>query len=186
MTTRLSRVLAVVLCLFATVPGLASAQVETTAEAWGAAVREADQTIDAFDDAFRRGDVVDMKRLAVEIRADPVAVQRLNMNGDDKLIREAIRQHDAIQAGTRDRLRETLARRYNVPPDSIEFFEATNAPRPGDRPKLGQDWDVTVRVNGRDIPHQDINGPVADAYFDAAHGRPPASADEARRFAHDL
>jgi len=186
--TRRSCVLAVIACLLLALalPGSARAQVETTVEAWAGAVREADQTIDAFEAAARRGDAVEMRRLAVEIRSDPVAVQRLNQFGDDALIREAARQHDAIQAGTRDRLRERLARQYNVPEDAIEFFEATNAPRPGDRPKLGQDWDVTVRVNGRDLPHTEIEGQVADAYFESTHGRPPASPDEARRFAHDL
>ncbi|SDE87681.1 hypothetical protein [Rhodospira trueperi] len=179
-------VLAVVACILLALPAPVRAQVETNVEAWVGAIREADETIQAFEAAARRGDAVEMRRLAVQLRADPVAVQRLNQFGDDRLIREAARQHDMIQSGTRDRLRERLAREYNVPEDAIEFFEATNAPNPGDRPKLGQDWDVTVRVNGRDIPHAEVEGRVADAYFEATHGRPPASPDEARRFARDL
>ena len=159
---------------------------ETNALAWARAIRQGDETWQAFETAWKNKDRAALRRLALEVRADPVAVRRLNMVGDPGMRQLVSLQHQSIQNTAKHELRLRLMEQHNVNWDDIEFFEATNAPKPGDAVKVGQDWDVTVRVRGRDIPHDQIADDVADVYFEAANGRPAASLDEARDFSHRL
>lgn len=42
-----------------------------------------------------------------------------------------------------------------VDPGQITTFKATNPPKPGDPAKVGQDWYITVRVEGlEDVHHE--------------------------------
>jgi hypothetical protein len=159
---------------------------ETNALAWARAIQQGDATWQAFETAWKNKDRAALRRLALEVRADPVAVRRLNLVGDPGMRQLVSLQHQSIQNTAKHELRLRLMEQHNVGWDDIEFFEATNAPRPGDAVKVGQDWDVTVRVRGRDIPHDQIADDVAEVYFEAANGRPAASLDEARDFSHRL
>ena len=189
----------------------ASAQSATTGAAWADAVEEADATWRAFRQAREAGDAAAMRRIAQEIRRNPLAVQRFNTIGTPGDIARVRQVHQSIQNKTKDIIRKRLMKDYNLPADAIEFFEATNRPTAG-RPRLGQDWDVTVRVNGQDLPVgrelpgssragsktirlgnrkvkiDPITDTVENAYFEAAHGRRPTpnDMDAVRDFADDM
>lgn len=186
----------------------ASAQTPTVGEAWGEAIEGADSTWRAFRKAREAGDADAMRRMAQEIRRNPLAVQRFNTFASQGDIARVKQIHESIQSATKDLVRKRLMKEYDVPAEAIEFFEATNKPS-GGRPRLGQDWDVTVRVNGTDLPIRvdptgapakpvkvrignrevdidPITDAVEEAYFEATHGRPPTGADEAAEFADDL
>lgn len=48
---------------------------------------------------------------------------------------------------------------------------------------MGQDWDVTARVKGKDVPLKGSQEVAHKAFYEAATGRPAPSAEAARHFA---
>jgi hypothetical protein len=176
-------------------------------KAYVQAVAAADARIQGFREALRSGDPLRQRQAALALRQDPMAVSRMNRFGGDQLKLAASRELAAVEQGTKDLVRQRLARQMGVAPEKIAFFEATN---PSGQPKVGQDWDVTARVEVgeverlneagqvvkekvyQDIRIKDSAGSVQEAYFEAATGKPrptdPAAAEkyarEATEFAH--
>lgn len=144
--------------------------------AWEEANRIARNRVADFDAAVKSGDPDRIRRAALELQSDPLAVQHLNRGSED-LIRAHNRVTDEIKAQTRQNIRERMAREWNsrnpdnpITPDDVEIFEPTNRRAASERPKAGQDWDVTVRVKGRDVPPSESQRIVNDSYFEAAGG----------------
>lgn len=162
--------------------GAAGAHAE--ADPWYAAVEQADARVAAFEQAVTRGDRAAMQRAALELQADPIAVKRFNQNSTDAFRAAHNEVTDAIKERTRELMREEMAKKLGVKPEQVTTFEATNPPRPGDPVKVGQDWDVTVRVDGRDVHHTVSGQYVNDAYYEAVHGTRPPSAEAANALAH--
>lgn len=151
---------------------------------WYQALSEADKRIQTFERAVDAGDTIAMQRAALELQADPIAVKRFNQSSTDAYRASHNRVTDGIKAKTRQRLRETIARERGVRPDQVTTFEATNPPKPGDPIKVGQDWDVTVRVDGVDVHHTVSGQHVNDAFYEAVNGTKPPSAKAANALAH--
>lgn len=144
--------------------------------AWEEANRIARNRVADFEAAVRTGDPERIRRAALELQSDPLAVQHLNRGSED-LIRAHNRVTDEIKAQTRQNIRERMASEWNrrnpdnpITPDDVEIFEPTNRRAPSERPKAGQDWDVTVRVKGKDVPPSESQRIVNDSYFEAAGG----------------
>ncbi|TCS72446.1 carboxypeptidase family protein [Sulfuritortus calidifontis] len=176
-------------------------------KAYTMAVQAADARIGEFTRALKAGDAQATRQAALALRQDPMAISRLNQFGSDALKRAVNREIQAVEQTTRELARQRLASQLNVSPDKIVFFEATN---PSGQIKVGQDWDVTARVEvgeverldeaGRvvkekiykDIRIKDSARSVQEAYFEAATGKarptdPKAAekyAQEAAEFAH--
>jgi len=196
---KLARLIALAACLLAS-PVLAD-------KAYVQAVRAADARIGEFTRALKTGDSQAMRQAALALRQDPMAISRLNQFGSDTLKQAVNRETQAVEAKTRELVRQRLADKLGVSPDRIGFFEATN---PSGEIKVGQDWDVTVQVEVgevdrldeagrvvkqkvyRDIRVKDSAQSVQEAYFEVATGKPrPADpkvaekyAQEAAEFAH--
>lgn len=86
-----------------------------------------------------------------------------------------------MQSQTKTAIRQKLAKRYGVPESEVTFFEAAN---PSQQVKVGQDWDVTARVKGKDVPLDVAREVAHESFYEAATGQKPPSAKAASRFAH--
>ncbi|MEM6486082.1 MAG: hypothetical protein AAF662_14000, partial [Pseudomonadota bacterium] len=164
-------------CRYLIAATLASLAVDASSQAdpWWAAVEAADARIAAFEQAVESGDSATIKTAALELQSDPIAVKRFNQNSTDAFRAVHNETTDAIKARTRELMREEMARKIGVDPEQITTFEATNPPKPGDPIKVGQDWDITVRVDGVDQKYQVAGQYVNDAYYEAVHGQKPPS-----------
>lgn len=169
---------ALLLVLLGAAPGRAQDIPATGDQAWAAAAERADQRIADFERIQRGGNPAEVRKAALALQQDPIAVARLNKNGSDTLKGNLNQILDGIKSNTKDAVRSRVAAKFRVPPSEVTFFEATN---PSAVPKVGQDWDVTVRVRGKDVQVGDIRDIVHDAYYEAATGReaPPRPAKPA-------
>jgi hypothetical protein len=145
--------------------------------AWEAAQAQAGQRIKDFDAALKSGQPESIRKAALELGSDPLAVQKINQ-GHPELVNAHNQVTGDIKAQTRQNIKENMAKQWNTanpdkPPISakdVEVYEPTNWREPGAAPKSGQDWDVTVRVKGKDVPPSQSKKVVEKAYFDAAGG----------------
>lgn len=171
--------------------GLANAR---SVAAHQGAVADAEALIANFTKAAKTGNAAAESEAVLRLIENPQAVRRFNLFGDPKLVQRASEHMATIQANTQNLLRERIAQHLNIPPEELRFANITHA---SGKPKLGQDWDVTVRrlqkvVNPKtgkveilleDIRPAQIQEVVERSFFEAATGRAPASAAEARAFA---
>lgn len=167
---------------------------------WNAAKARADRRIDAFEQTLRTGDAARIRAAALTVQADPIAVQMMNKTRTDALKTELNGVLGDIREQTKQEVRQQVAREQGVRPEQVQFFEATN---PSDEIKVGQDWDVTVRVETdntldtanrasgeraarsvKDLRVEDTQDIVHRAYYQAATGKPAESLDDARELAH--
>lgn len=154
---------------------------EASDEAFETALQNADSRIEAFDQALQSGNTGEIRRRALELQKDPLAVRRVNESRTDQFKTQLNQELDAIKTETKARVRREIAEKYQVPEEDVTFFEATN---PSDEIKVGQDWDVTAQVQGKDVPLEVSTQIVHDSYFEAANGRAPTTPEEATSFAH--
>lgn len=150
---------------------LALGRVARAEEPWNAAVSAADQKIRTFEAAVQSGAPEQAIRdAALEVQADPVAVHRMNTTGSGTT-KAAMNQ---TMAGIRDAAKAKLTQRivdeYHVPQKRVTVYEAQN-PRPPESVKVPQDWDVTARIDGQDIPASESARLVHESYYEAATGR---------------
>ena len=158
------------------VPGAKTADPVRKA-AWNAANQQAKRRISDFDQAVKSGNADAIRKATLDLQSDPLAVQHLNKSGRGDLIEFHNRQTQAIRDATKQNIKEEMARRWNaenphdpIKPSDVELFEPTNYRKPGVEPHVGQDWDVTVRVRGKDVPPAKAKGVVEDSFFKAAGG----------------
>lgn len=129
--------------------------------------------------AKNSGDPVAIREATMRLQEDPLAIRRVNSHSTDGFKTELNKDIAGVQHETRE-LIKTRFEEMGISRERVTFFEATNPTKPGDPIKVGQDWDMTVRIDGRDVPTR-ISQPVAhEAYYQAATGRkpPPASATD--------
>ena len=141
------------------------------ADNFQAACQQADARISTFEQAVQSGDKAAINRAGLQLQADPLAVRRLNANGSEGIKTAHNDLTTAIKNNAMDSARTRIAQQYNVPPEQVTFYGATNPQKPGEPVKVGQDWDVTARVNGRDVPADVAKPIIHNSYYDAAGGK---------------
>lgn len=138
---------------------------------YATACQQADTRISAYEQALQSGDKAAITRTGLELQADPLAVRRLNLNGSEST-RVA---HNELTAGIKNQTEalaaQQIADRYHTTPDKVTFYSAQNPQEPGKPTKVGQDWDVTARVNGRDVPPEVSESVIHNSYYEAAGGK---------------
>ena len=160
----------------AVVPG--STKVDPVRQAaWNAAQQQAGGKIDRFDAAVKSGNADAIRQATLELQADPIAVQKLNNGGRRDLIDRHIAETQSVRNATKENIKQDMAGKWNadhpndpITPDDVEIFEPTNYKKPGAEPRTPQDWDVTVRVRGKDVPPAQAKGVVEGSFYKAAGG----------------
>ena len=131
----------------------------------------ADTRIENFRNAIN--DPVARRTAFLEMQADPIAVSRLNVKDAAKnpihedLIQAANAESTAIREPVKARLKAEVAAKYGVSPDAVQTVEYGKTPRSNPR-EFGQDWDLTARVNGRNVPAPVAQKIAHQAYLDSA------------------
>lgn len=146
--------------------------------AWEKAQAEAAKKVADFDQAVKAGKPERIRKAALNLQSDPMAVQKLNQAERPDLVEAHNTVTDKIKSGAKENIRENMAKEWNKahpndPPitkKDVEVYEPTNYKDPSAKPKSGQDWDVTVRVKGKDIPPAQSQQVVEKSYYDAAGG----------------
>lgn len=146
--------------------------------AWEKAQAEAAKKVADFDQAVKAGKPERVRKAALNLQSDPIAVQKLNQAERPDLVEAHNQVTDKIKSGARENIRENMAKEWNKahpndPPitkKDVEVYEPTNYKEPSAKPKSGQDWDVTVRVKGKDVPPAQSQKVVEKSYYDAAGG----------------
>lgn len=137
---------------------------------WQKAQAAADARIREFEAACKSGDAARMKKAALQVQADPVAVNRMNNTSPPELRAQHSQVTEQIRSTAREGIRQRIAQEYGVRPKDVEIFEATN-PSKSDAPRVKQDWDVTVKIGGRDIPAKQASRAVNESFYEAAGGK---------------
>lgn len=136
------------------------------------ALDEAKGKIFRYRMAKNSGDPMALREATMRLQEDPLAIRRVNSQSTEAFKIELNKDIGAVQQQTRELIKTRFAER-GISPERVTFFEATNPIKPGEKVKVGQDWDVTVRVDGRDVPTR-ISQPIAhEAYYEVGTGRKP-------------
>ncbi|GMV90622.1 MAG: hypothetical protein AMXMBFR82_04000 [Candidatus Hydrogenedentota bacterium] len=143
-------------------------------------VFRANQRIALYEAALESGNSAAIRQAALEVQKDPLAIRQVNALKSDAFKIRLNQDLTAVQAQTKSIIKQRLAQHYNVPESEVTFFEATN---PSDVVKVGQDWDVTAQVKGKDVPLKISQQVAHEAYYEAANGEPAPSRDVAKHFA---
>lgn len=137
-------------------------------------IRQAEVLADTRIENFRNASNDVSRRTAfLEMQGDPIAVSRLNAPGPDgkpknlELIQRANQELVSIREPVKARVQAEVAARYNVDPKDVSFVEYGKTPQ-SHPDKFGQDWDLTARVNGRDVPAPISQRIAHQAYLDEA------------------
>jgi len=146
--------------------------------AWETAQVEAAKKIADFDAAVKAGKPERIRKAALNLQSDPIAVQKLNQAERPDLVQAHNQVTDKIKTGAKENIQENMAKEWNrthpndppITKKDVEIYEPTNYKDPSAKPKSGQDWDVTVRVNGKDVPPAQSQKVVEKSYYDAAGG----------------
>ena len=146
--------------------------------AWETAQAEAAKRIADFDAAVKTGKPERIRKAGLNLQSDPMAVQKLNQAGRTDLIEAHNQVTEKIKTGAKENIRENMAKEWNkthpnekpITKKDVEIYEPTNYKDPSAKPKSGQDWDVTVRVKGKDVPPAQSQKVVEKSYYDAAGG----------------
>lgn len=118
------------------------------------------------------GDPTAIRDATMQLQEDPLAIRRVNSNSTEAFKTELNKDIGNIQQQTKELIKTRLAER-GIDPKRVSFFEATNPTKPGDPVKVGQDWDMTLRIDGRDVPTR-VSQPIAhEAYYEVATGQKP-------------
>ncbi len=145
------------------------------------AIANANKRISGYETALETGDPAVIRKAALELQKDPLAVRQINNVKSDAFKTRLNQELTSVQSQTKAAIRQKLAQRYGVPESEVTFFEATN---PSQQVKVGQDWDVTARVKGKDVPLDVAREVAHESFYEAANGQKPPSAKAAKQFAH--
>ena len=157
------------------------AVMDVRADDFQLALNQAKDKILKYQIAKASGDPNAIREATMRLQEDPLAIRRVNTNPTESFKSGLNNDIAAIQTQTKELIKTRLAER-GISPDRVSFFEATNPTKPGAPVKVGQDWDMTVRIDGRDVPSR-ISQPIAhEAYYEVATGnKPPPASDPAAR-----
>ena len=151
--------------------------------AWEAAQAQAAKRVADFDAAVKAGRPERLRKAALDLQSDPMAVQKINQTRPD-LVAAHNEQTQQIKSGAKGNIKENMAEEWNrlhpndppITKKDVEVYEPTNYKDPSSKPKSGQDWDVTVRVKPKgasdfvDVPPVQSQRVVEKSYYDAAGG----------------
>ena len=164
-------------------PGLGVAALDTKVDpakhaAWEVAQAEAAKKIADFDAAVKSGNPEQVRKAGLDLQSDPIAVQKLNQAERPDLVNAHNQVTGEIKTGAKENIKDNMAAEWNKahpndPPitrNDVEIYEPTNYKDPSAKPKSGQDWDVTVRVKGKDVPPAQSQKVVEKSYYEAAGG----------------
>jgi hypothetical protein len=140
----------------------------------------ANQRIAQYETALETGDAATIRKAALEVQKDPLAIRQVNAVKNDPFKIRLNQDLTAVQSKTKTIIKQQLAQRYGVSQADVTFFEATN---PSEVVKVGQDWDVTAQVKGKDVPLKISQEVAHKAFYEAATGEPAPSAEAAKHFA---
>ena len=165
--------------------GSAHASINTQAQL--RAIKKADLLVENYRNALKLNDPVVRMNAAMELQSNPMAVQRANAKEMNLVKNNLNKDLNAIRDRTKALIKKDLAVKLGVKESDITFFEATNTSRKakGAKPgkiKVGQDWDVTVRVNGKDIPISQSRPSVENAFYEACNNKRPKTPADAKAF----
>ena len=146
--------------------------------AWEKAQAEAAKKIADFDAAVKSGNPEQVRKAGLDLQSDPIAVQKLNQSERPDLVNAHNEVTGEIKSNAKANIKENMAAEWNKahpndPPitkNDVEIYEPTNYKDPSAKPKSGQDWDVTVRVKGKDVPPTQSQKVVEKSYYEAAGG----------------
>ncbi|MGI6098305.1 MAG: hypothetical protein GX174_03335 [Lentisphaerae bacterium] len=145
--------------------------------AWNAANAQAKRRITDFENAVKSGNADRIRKATLDLQSDPLAVQHLNRSGRTDLIDAHNLETGSIRNATKQNIKDEMVRQWNkknpndpITAADVDIVEPTNYRGSGEAPKVGQDWDVTVRVRGKDVPTSMSQPVVEDSFFKAAGG----------------
>ncbi|MEI7751416.1 MAG: hypothetical protein WCJ71_04910 [Candidatus Omnitrophota bacterium] len=146
--------------------------------AWETAQAEAAKRLADFEAAVKAGKPERIRKAGLELQSDPIAVQKLNQADRPDLVEAHNQVTEKIKTGAKENIKENMAKEWNkthpnekpITKKDVEIYEPTNYKDPSAKPKSGQDWDVTVRVKGVDVPPTQSQKVVEKSYYDAAGG----------------
>jgi len=130
-------------------------------------VVKAQGTVDTWLKAVGKSDFRAMHRAMLAVQRDPYAVKLMN-ELPVPLRRTFNGQVQSIQVKVKRLVRAGVARRFGVHPRDVMIKTFGTLPTGS---KVGQDWDLTVYVNGKDVSYHDVEQLVWKAYYHAANGR---------------
>ena len=160
----------------------AAADTGAVGDDWHLGAEKANARIQNYEHALATGNKVAIRQATLDLQSDPLAVKLVNQNQSDGFKTELNQHIEAIHADTKKLILEELKNKRGISADRVEFFEATNPRNPGDL-TVGQDWDFTLRIDGRDVPIKYSRPIVHEAYYRAATGREVPPGKDAEHFA---
>ena len=160
---------------------IAISATSATADDWQLASREAEARIANYKRALRSGDPTTIRDSTLRLQEDPIAIRKVNRTATDAFKTQLNQDIGTIQQRSRQLIKQRLAE-VGLKPKRVSFYEATNPRKVGDPIKVGQDWDLTVRVDARDLPTK-VSQPIAnESYYEASTGKkPPPRSDAVAR-----
>jgi hypothetical protein len=167
------QIMKTVIFSLAAVALLWAAELRAEEDHWAEAARQANGKIQRYQQATRAGNPLATRQALLELQADPVAIRLMNKDASEGLKTRFNQDIEGVKAQTRELIREPVARQTGANPEHVSTFEATNKPQPGQKVKVGQDWDLTVRSQGRDVPTEVARPITHQAYYQAATGKVP-------------
>lgn len=166
--------------------------------AWETTQAQAAKRVENFNAAVKSGKPSRIRKAALDLQSDPIAVQKLNQAERPDLVEAHNKVTEQIKSGARENIKKNMAKEWNKahpnePPitsKDVRVYEPTNYKDPMAKPKSGQDWDATVQVRRKgskdflDVPPAQSQKVVEKSYYDAAGGektfgkRPPGVTPE--------
>ena len=152
------------------------------------AVENGKKKVQKLKKAIESGDPAKIKKATLEIQADPAAVKELNKDSITTR-KKFVEMTDAIQSDTEKLIKEKYVERHNknlktgekkITINDVKIKKFTNK---SNTIKGGHDWDITVTVNGKDVPHESVKDIVHKSYYDAAGGEKVYPNTNAKEFA---
>ncbi len=125
--------------------------IQTNINAYEEAVRQADIKVDEFVDAVNSGDPAKIREHTLKIQEDPAAIKQLNKR-PQSVRKPFIESTQRIQTKTQSIARQKIAKELGIPESKVKFKKFTNKQV---NPTAGHDWDVTVEIDGKEMPLED-------------------------------
>ncbi len=157
---------------------------------YDSAMRAARGRIEKYEAAVKSGNADRVRKATLELQSDPLAVREINQTKSNAWKKSFKSQVSRIQVKAKQIARQNIARAHGVSPNQVTFFEATNPPKIDPATgeiiqKVGQDWDFTARIDGKDVKVKGVKQIVHDAYHEAATGERPPSPKGMSKVEHD-
>jgi len=130
-------------------------------------IETAKKKVKAFKKALVSRDPVKIKRATLAIQEDPLAVKELNKE-NVFVKKKFVNTTQAIHDKTLEGIKQRVAEKYHVNPADVEIETFTN---PSETVKAGHDWDVTVKVKGKEVNFREVKHIVHESYYEAAGGK---------------